>query len=213
MGYSYHQRAQNFGLNLNIYGPLGCDITLSQLQDFFRLRKAEFVNNLGWSIAYSGAMEHDQYDLPFAQYCLAYQENECIGGARIMPTSSKIQTNEGSEFNYMLRDFYTNKFDVGFDPDCMYEALPVSDQVWEMSRFVSSSHHATRELLYAVDDYLKTMNVKEVLTISPVAFPRLLGALGFQARALSKPIKFEDREYVVLATELGRAPKTKQTPL
>ena len=82
-----------------------------------------------------------------------------------------------------------------------------------MSRFVSSSRHATRELLYAADDYLKTMNVKEVLTISPSAFPRLLGALGFQARASSKPIKFEDREDVVLATEVGRAPKTKRTPL
>ena len=39
MGYSYHQRAQNFGLNLNIYGPLGCDINLSQLQDFFVLER------------------------------------------------------------------------------------------------------------------------------------------------------------------------------
>ena len=132
MGYSYHQRAQNFGLNLSIYDPLGCDITLSQLQDFFRLRKAEFVDNLGRGIAYLGTMEHDQYDLPFSQYCLAYQENKCIGGARVIPTSSKIQTNEDSEFNYMLRDFYTNKIDVGFDPDCMYEALPVSDQVWEI---------------------------------------------------------------------------------
>ena len=47
------------------------------------------------------------------------------------------------------------------------------------------------------------MNVKEVLTISPVAFPRLLGALRFQARAPSKSIKFEDGEDVVLVTELG----------
>jgi len=62
-----------------------------------------------------------------------------------------------------------------------------------------------------VDDYLKVMNVKEVLIISPVTFPRLLGALGFQARAPSKSIKFEDREYVVLATKVGPAPKTKRT--
>ena len=204
MGYSYHRHAQNFGLSLDIYGPLGRDITLAPLQDFFRLRKGEFIDNLGWGLASSDGMEHDQYDLPFAQYCLAYHNRQCIGGARIMPTNSLINTNEGHQFSYMLHDFYTKTIDVGFDPDCMFEHLPISDNVWEMSRFVSSSRHATRELLYAVDDYLQAMNVKEVLTISPVAFPRLLQAMGFRARALSKPISFEDRDYVVLSTEVGR---------
>ena len=91
MGYSYHQRAQNFGLNLNIYGPLGCDITLSQLQDFFRFRKAEFVDNLGWSIAYSGTMEHDQYDLPLLNIVWRTKRMNALAVRALCPQAQKFK--------------------------------------------------------------------------------------------------------------------------
>jgi N-acyl-L-homoserine lactone synthetase len=189
---------------LHLIGPRPNDISQQHIFDFQRIRHREFNQRLGWGLNHIDACEFDEYDTPAARYIIAYRGDQCVGGLRLAPTSSRYRQ-DGRQITYMIRDFALGYIASPFTLDDFSEPLPSSPQVWEMTRFVSDGLPTTRSLLNAADDFLKSQDVSDVLTISPVQFPKLLRRLGFACRSISAPIVFDDgMAYQALCTSVGR---------
>ena len=74
--------------------------------EYLRLRKAFFVDVLGWDIPHNDDVEMDQYDNPCAHYSLVLRGGTVVGGARIMPTTASW-----GRHTYMLRDALRGRLD------------------------------------------------------------------------------------------------------
>ena len=58
--------------------------------EYLRLRKHLFVDTLGWDLPHNDEVEMDQYDNPNAHYSLVLKNGQVVGGARTMPTTSRV---------------------------------------------------------------------------------------------------------------------------
>jgi acyl homoserine lactone synthase len=67
--------------------PRDRDRYAAETDAYFRLRKAVFVDRLGWDIPASGDLETDEFDLQPCVYLLAAEGGRVTGGVRIMPTT------------------------------------------------------------------------------------------------------------------------------
>jgi N-acyl-L-homoserine lactone synthetase len=85
--------------------------THSLFVEHFRLRKRVFVDELHWQLTPRGDQEFDQYDTPFASYCLVAHEGKLAAGARILPTNLEMGPN-----TYMIRDAALGRLGAGLPP-------------------------------------------------------------------------------------------------
>ncbi len=188
---------------ISIVGPNPSEVSHQNILDFMAIRKAEFVDRLGWDLVHTSQVEWDEYDLPNAQFIVAYEDGKCIGGARLMRTDSITPRRQGQDLSYMLADFLSGALPVDFDPAAMKAELHPSADLWEMTRFVGSPH-ITRVILARANEYLAEVGAESVLTLSPRLMPLALRRLGYKVSVLSKPVTFDGLEYVVLRTNIRR---------
>lgn len=189
---------------ISIIGPKPSEVSHQNILDFLSLRKSEFIDRLGWDLNHTPKAEWDDYDLPNAYFVVAYENKQCIGGARLLRTDNKAIHRKGGEISFMLADFISGVVPVDFDPASMREAVTPDPERWEMTRFVGSPK-VTKQILAHVNEFLAGIGASSVLTISPRLMPRALERLGYNVRILSDPINFDGLEYVVLETEVRAA--------
>ena len=187
---------------IKIFGPEPGDISLRHLQDFFAIRKSYFVDRLGWKLCHTHGREWDEYDLPNAYFMVAYQDDVCVGGARLLPTDNQLPRATSEPLTYMLADFAEGRIPVGMSVDDLTDSLPRSFGVWEMTRFVADTPEVTGLLLDRANEFLYQKGAQEVLTISPKLMPRVLKRLGYHTEVMSMPLTFDDRDYVALRTQV-----------
>lgn len=198
---------------MQFFGPNPSEVSHADLLEFFKLRHETFAGELGWELPVRAGFDVDQYDFPFARFVLAKQDSRCVGGVRIAPTAQGYDAADGTHVSFMLRDFVAGTIQTPLGPDDLISELPYGPDVWELTRFVSDRLSTTRGLLYRVDDALSALGARSVLTISPPAFLRLLRAVGFEARPISKPVLFADgRHYQAIETTVGRSREQKREP-
>lgn len=169
--------------------------------NFLALRKKHFVDDLHWDIPHDDVVEMDQYDNPTAWYSLVFQDEELIGGARVMPTTAIW----GSH-SYMLRDALHGK--LGQIPKEIMHSDVSTDRVWEVTRLVMSDALETqverseclKKILNGVVDIASAQGAQELMSLSPVAMARALRQLGFNVRRDGEPyLNTQDgRRYAVL---------------
>lgn len=172
--------------------------------DFTRLRYYEFVEKLEWDLTNSRSCEYDQYDFPNAMFVVAYIGRRCVGGARLLPTNTTINGTDGIRYTYMLNDFFNGTIPGANFKAVMSVAPPRSENVWELTRFVSTGRDVMKALLYRIDDYLLNIGATEVLTVSPIFMPRLLRSIGFETYPISDEILLDGRAYLALSSRVGR---------
>ena len=179
--------------------------------DYLGLRKRFFVDALGWDIPHNDDVEMDQYDNPLAYYSLVLRDGEVIGGARVMPTTSRWGAH-----TYMLRDAAAGKL-----PDIPGQVMTADIEdakVWECTRLVISDDvtgHADRSLcLSLIVDGLVTVAARnggqELISLSPVTLMRALRQLGYSASRIGEPYSnaADGRKYAVLSMPTLRAGET-----
>jgi len=166
------------------------------LRQYFRLRKKVFIDSLGWELNEYDGMEIDQYDQETAEYILQIKDGRCIGGCRLMPTTTKF-TVEGQEYSYMLRDARLGRLD-GF-PTEVTDHIPVSKDVWELTRVVSAKNTtAFRDMMEQVRKRLKTYNVKNCLFITRAAMYKICRFWGYDIRIIGPELSFGTMKAVTL---------------
>jgi acyl homoserine lactone synthase len=169
--------------------------------EYLQLRKAFFVDALGWDIPHNDEVEMDQYDNPCAHYSLVIRQGRVVGGARTMPTTASW-----GRYTYMLRDALRGSLE-----QIPSQAMPsdvAKDDVWECTRLVISDEiagHAERAscLSLIVGGLVKIANLRggtELMSLSPLPLMRALRQLGFAASRMGEPYTSESdgRKYAVL---------------
>ncbi|MEP3298581.1 MAG: acyl-homoserine-lactone synthase [Pseudoruegeria sp.] len=185
---------------MEIFGPNPKTVSHQNIKDYLELRYNHFVKTLSWDLIYSQKSEYDEYDLPNALFTVVYQNNKCVGGARLMPTIASTPRKGKPPLTYMLRDFVTGNLEAGITENDMLEDLPEGSGTWEMTRFVSTSPEVTSFMLSHINDFLYGNGVDQVVTISPHLMPRVLRKLGYDVREISRPLTFDDKRYIALVT-------------
>jgi N-acyl-L-homoserine lactone synthetase len=168
--------------------------------EYLRLRKAFFVDDLGWDIPHNEDVEMDQYDNPTAHYVLVMRHGEVVGGARAMATSASW-----GQHTYMLRDALRGSLE-SIPPEVMpYEIA--NDEVWEGSRLVisnklknSSERSECLSLIFSgLGEIAARHGGSEVIGLTRPPLVRALRNLGFAASRLGEPYVSDDgRQYAVL---------------
>jgi N-acyl-L-homoserine lactone synthetase len=179
----------------------------SSFHEYLHLRKAFFVDHLGWEIPHNDDVEMDQYDNPCAHYSLVVRRGKVLGGARIMPTTARW----GSH-TYMLRDALRGNLH-----EIPANAIPhdiASPLVWECSRLVVD-HSATTPsdraqclwmIVEGLVDIAAHHGADELVTLTRVSLLRPLRQLGFAANRLGEAYRSGDGlQYAVLSMPVTRS--------
>lgn len=185
--------------------------------DFLALRKAFFVDVLGWDIPHDDRVEMDQYDNPLAQYSVVLRHGKVVGGARAMATTATW-----GKHTYMLRDAVNGHLiDI---PQAVLEQEITTPQVWECTRLVISDEvttHADRSecLSLIVDGLIRVAAARgatRLISLSPLSLMRALRQLGYAADRIGEPYHNEGdgRRYAVLSMPAERAmPRMQHVPM
>lgn len=101
--------------------------------EMLRVRRAVFVDSLGWDLPQADGMEFDQYDTPFSRWVVVHCAGHVYGGMRFTPTTARLPN-----ASYMIRDAQ-----MGLLPHLPRTILdapaPVAPDVWETSRVFFSN--------------------------------------------------------------------------
>lgn len=170
--------------------------------DFLKLRKALFVDTLGWEIPHNGTVEMDQYDTPEAHYSLVLEDGEVVGGARAMP----VEVHWGSH-GCMLSDAMAGHLE-GIPPWIVAPDQDISG-AWECTRLVISDRLAgfesRTECLRLIVDGLIAMagaqGATDLVSLSPMPLQRALRQLGHDVSRIGQPYKCpsDGRTYATLS--------------
>jgi len=165
--------------------------------DFARLRHRVFVERLGWDLGDSAntkGFEYDRFDTSDAIYIVVCNaDDEVIAGVRLLKTTQP----------FVLSDCF---------PGLAEEAIPVSEKVWEVTRFVVDpeaarnlgAHVLNTQLVWALQSYGLMAGFSSFVSVSYAGMERLLGGLGCRFRRLGSPRTMEGRRVVALHFEIGQ---------
>ena len=143
-------------------------IRINQLIAMFQFRHHVFYEKLGWEVPSINNMEIDEFDEMDPVYILSTPDRRSIDGCvRLMPTSG----------SYMLKDTF---------PQLLRgEEAPVSDDVWEYSRFAVATddkndrsqvvvNEATVGILMASVRFAFDHGIREYVAVISVAMERYI---------------------------------------
>lgn len=177
--------------NLHMHGEL--------FVNYLRARHEVFVVQKGWSLPEVDGMEFDQYDTPLARWVIVHDGPNVLAGIRIAPTDTHCGVH-----TYMLRDAQLGLI-PNLPKDALFEAAPVSSEIWEATRLflsqdVPSSCRLTvqAQLMEGMAAAARSVGAKKVIGIVPAVFKRWLKRIGMEADAVG-PVMVIDGDKVQAA--------------
>lgn len=158
-------------------------------------RKRVFIDTMDWELYHAEGIEADQYDSLDTVYIIAHRSGTVVGGARIKPTSVSIGYGTIS-YSYMIRDACLGLL-PGMPTTLCDDPPPVSDDVWELTRFAADPIPGLGEsILNAANEYLHLRAVKECLFLGSPAFLRMARRLGWSPVALGRATGNKDGKFI-----------------
>jgi acyl homoserine lactone synthase len=157
-------------------------------------RHQVFVEQLGWKLPCADdRFERDQYDRPDTVYILAHDESGSICGcARLLPTTRP----------YLLRELFP--FLLATDMPA-----PVSEDVWELSRFAASAANpdpgalgeentswAVRPMLASVVECAAKLGARQLIGVTFLSMERLFRRIGVHAHRAGPAQRIDGRMVV-----------------
>ncbi len=95
-------------------------LTHSNRRAMARYRYRVFVGQLGWDLPVPVDCDQDQFDNPHTRHLIAYDREEVVGYARLLPTTQP----------YLLQTLF---------PELLNGmGAPVDEGVWELSRYAAT---------------------------------------------------------------------------
>ena len=151
------------------------------LAEMHRLRYRIFKERLGWDVEVSGGMEADEFDVCRPVYLLqkAY-EGQIQGCVRLLPTTGPTMLG--------------NTFPVLLDG----QAAPVSDAIWESSRFgldlgstrsaaAGNIAKATYELFAGMIEFGLMRQLTDIVTVTDARMERILCRARWPLKRIGMP--------------------------
>ena len=166
---------------IEIITPKSYEGNHSLLSEMFRLRYRVFRERLEWEVHTNDGEERDEFDELGPTYFLARDISGHLAGAwRILPTAGPN----------MLRDTFPQL--LGGRP------VPVSDLVWEASRFavdcregrcnsLAAISSVTNELFCGLVEHCIATGIRQIVTVYDIRIARLLPRIGCHPNWKTKP--------------------------
>ena len=157
-------------------------------EQYCRLRKRIFIDELEWNLPHSDGLEIDQYDQNTAEYVVATKNGECVGGCRMHPTTARF-THDGQIYTYMLRDAVAGRL-KGFPRNVTFYS-PVEPKIWELTRVISDKNPVGfRDLMWQVRMNLITRGVTDTLFITRPAIKKICALWGYDISVTGPELSF-----------------------
>ncbi len=154
---------------------------IDDLVEMHRLRYRIFKERLGWDVQVSGGMEVDEFDACQPVYLLQKDDDDRVRGCvRLLPTTGPT----------MLRDTFPALLDG--------QASPVSDTIWESSRFCvdlstraaktgGSIARATYALFAGMIEFGLMGQLTDIVTVTDARMERILCRARWPLKRLGAP--------------------------
>jgi acyl homoserine lactone synthase len=168
------------------------EISPTNVQAMFRLRKRLFVDQCGWELATNGDLERDQFDTWYTEHCLLFCGDDLVGGFRAIRT----------DFPYLTQSVF---------PQLAVRRFPNHRDVWEISRFgvlPIQSEAKLAPLNYALMfRFAEMRGAKALVAMANLGYERFLARMGIRSRRFGPPqvIGF-DRRGAPLTAVAGEIP-------
>lgn len=166
------------------------------LAQMHRDRKRVFVDRLGWNIpVVEGEFEIDQFDTDDAVYLLSLDEaGRHAGSIRLLPSTKP----------HLLADVF---------PHLCADGVPVTDEVWEITRLVTSPDIAQpmkhrQQLMVAVIEFALLYGVRRYTCVSHMQYLSQVLAVGWDCEPLGLPQPEPETGMMVGAIAISITPET-----
>lgn len=165
-----------------------------ELDDLFRVRKAVFVDELGWQLPVRGGLETDEYDDAKAIYALSFDCNRQVTmAARYRPTSD----------HSMLMDHFAHALAP--------ETGPVNaPDVWEITRGLclemgNKPHNHLRRALHVLAplELAHARGGTSIVAFSEVRLLPLAMTMGWRIELLGDPTPYGEGEGIAFRIEVS----------
>lgn len=164
------------------------------VNEYFKLRKSVFIEQLEWSLNDAEGLEFEQYDTYDTTYVVCLYDGEVVGGARLRRSD---QSN--GLYSYMIRDACLGLL-PGLPTELCFETPPLSQDVWELTRMINNGPQIfLRFVLEAVNGYLRGQNAKECLFLGSPAFLRVARKFEWPVSAMGPVCGNQDGRFMVVA--------------
>ena len=161
---------------------------------YLRMRRHVFIEKLEWSLHQTDSMEFEQYDRVDTVYVIAHDEEEVLGGARLLRTDRSVGV-----YSYVIRDAFQSKLPSLPHNICANEP-PQSKDVWEMTRFTATGpSNVARDILSAANEFLASKNAESCLFLGPPAFLRMAKSMKFDPTPLGPISGNSDGRFVAFS--------------
>lgn len=171
------------------------------IDEFHRLRKCVFVEDMGWHIPHIGDYETEQYDCAETVYLIAHDTKfgGVLGGARLLRTTHVSPDGDAS---YMIRDAHLGRL-PDIPATICSEQPPLGDDVWELTRIISFGQtNLGPKILHAANEFLASQAAQHCLFLGPPAFMRMARSMGYQAKALGPIHSNDDGRFLAFSCEV-----------
>lgn len=155
---------------------------LREIEEFYRLRKAVFIDELGWNIPVQpGGLEIDQYDDDEAVYGFSFDVNRQLTmGCRYRPTEDRS----------LLTDVFRHAIAPGIED-------PTGPGVWEITRGIclesgGARHNQRRRACQMITplELTRAIGGTKCVAFAEVRLLPLFIQMGWRVRLLGDPIEF-----------------------
>jgi acyl homoserine lactone synthase len=155
-------------------------LTSSNRRAIARYRYRVFVGQLGWDLPVPQDSDQDQFDNPHTRHLVAYDRDEVIGYARLLPTSQP----------YVLKTLF---------PELLNGlSAPEDDGIWELSRYaatdlrhgnasVEMSMPVGKAVLLEAMRFVHARGAHTLVFCTTVAIERLSRRWGLDTQRLGPP--------------------------
>jgi acyl homoserine lactone synthase len=168
--------------------------------DFLKLRREQFLEDLGWDLYAVDRMEFEQYDTFSATYILCHVGDVVYGGVRILSTGCSPTVS--NVYTYMINDAHQGLLS-NIPKNICHDAPPIDDDIYEVSRFVVRKGHNVGDQIIDIGiRYLESINAKSALFLGWPAFMRYAKRRGYNCQVLGDVITGEDkRKYLAFSVD------------
>jgi len=181
---------------LHIVTKRNRELYRDELSDMFRVRKAVFVDDLGWKLPVTDGLEIDGYDDERAVYGLAFDAaGRVTMGARYRPTDDRA----------MLTDIFPHAIDPRF-------GTVTGADVWEITRGMClesgrQPHNLMRRAIQALAplEYALAHGVRWLIAFAEVRLVPLAMAMGWRIELLGEPTPFGEGVGIAFRIEVSEA--------
>ncbi|MBP6013266.1 MAG: GNAT family N-acetyltransferase [Alphaproteobacteria bacterium] len=153
------------------------------LEASYRVRHDEYVHGRGWkALEKPDGREVDQFDTVDASYLLWADDEEVLGGARLIPTDRP----------HLMSDVFPHLVTLG--------ALPRVSNVWELTRLFSTRkgessacrRRVTGDVFAAMFEFAIAYDLEAISIVCDAFFVTRFLGMGLEVRPLGLPTAYDE---------------------